>query len=189
MADNAHGLFELDSWLLMNFFRTRRTAAVAWGMIPLALWAGLPSTACVCANGRLKLVCRHVAGGPAGHHAAHLSSAADAGGCHSCCCEGHDAVTEFDSDRDADCCGGGVCCYGASSREAGVGSKACCKPILTAPSVAPESTNVACDQTPALGDLVEDLEPLARASFSRDVAEVDTGPPLDRVIVFRSLLI
>ena len=173
----------------MNFFRTRRSAAVAWGMIPLALWAGLPSTACVCANGQIKLVCRHAAGGSAGQHIAHPSSPADADACHLCCCEGHEAVAELDADHDADCCGAGMCCHGASSDEAGIGSKACCKPVLTAPSVAPESTSVVCDQTPALVGLVEELEPLVRASFSRNVAEVDTGPPLDRVIVFRSLLI
>lgn len=189
MADNAHCPFELESWFSMNFFRTRRSAAVAWGMIPLALWAGLPSTACVCANGQLKLVCRHAAAGATGHHVAHPSSAAEAGDSHSCCCEGHDAVAELDAAHDADCCGGGMCCHGASSDKAGIGSKACCKPVLTAPSLAPESTSVVCDQTPALLDLVEEREPLVRASFNRDVAEVDTGPPFDRVIVFRSLLI
>lgn len=170
----------------MTFFRTRCSAAIAWGMIPLALWAGLPSTACVCANGQIKLVCRHVA---AGHSTASRFSDDHESECHSCCHEMHEAIAESDSDHEADCCGRGLCCYGAAQGEPGIGSKACCKPILAAPSLAPESATVTCDHPPAFVALVDEIGAIDLPAFAQDVAEVDTGPPLDRVIVFRSLLI
>lgn len=164
----------------MNFRHSRCSVAVAWGMIPLALWAGLPSTACICANGQLKLVCRHSA--PICASDDHESDV------HSCC-EMHEANAESDSDQEADCCSSGMCCHAAAQGEPGIGSKACCKPILAAPSLASESANVSCDQAPAAVALVVEIGALECPAFARDVAEVDTGPPLDRVIVFRSLLI
>jgi hypothetical protein len=163
--------------LAMTFFRTRLSAAIAWAMIPLAAWAGMPSTGCVCANGHLKLFCQHLlremhAAG--GHNTA----------CGSDCCE---AVA--DQDHDADCCGGGFCCHGPQSAKPGIGSKSCCNPILTAPSVAPQTVTVPCDQVPAVVTVALEIGAIVHPSFAFDAADVDTGPPLDRVIVFRSLLI
>lgn len=172
----------------MSLFRTRWSAAIAWGMIPLAIWAGLPSTACVCANGQLKLVCRHAAG-VRDYSVANQSSADHDDGCHSSCCETHSDIAEVDLDHDADCCSSGSGCHSAVSGKAGVGSKACCKPVLTAPSVASKLASVSYDQAPAVVALVEEIAAPACPSFTHDVAEFDTGPPLDRVIVFRSLLI
>lgn len=148
-------------------------------MIPLAVWAGMPSTACVCANGHVKLFCQQ---GSAAQHAASHHTA-----CSSNCC-GHDEA-EADSDLDTDCCGGGFCCHGANAGKAGISSKAYCKPVLTAPSVAPETVSVPLNQSPAIAAVVEQVGALVRPSFTADVAEFNTGPPLDRVIVFRSLLI
>ena len=174
----------------MSFSRTRWSAAIAWGMIPLAIWAGLPSTACVCANGQLKLVCRHAAGGSVKDHSIASQSSSDhEDGCHSSCCETHSDIAEVDLDHDADCCSSGSCCHSAASGVSGAGSKACCKPILTAPSVAPELASGPCDQTLAVVSVVDEAGAPASPSLTQDVAELDTGPPLDRVIVFRALLI
>ena len=37
--------------------KSRLSGLVSWGLIGLALWMGLPSTACRCANGAVKLFC------------------------------------------------------------------------------------------------------------------------------------
>jgi hypothetical protein len=143
-------------------------------MIPLAAWAGLPSTACVCSDGRLKLFCGHpLKADSVDHHT----------GCAANCCGDNEVVK---GSSESDCCGGGFCDHGGKS---GVGSKSCCNPILTAPSVAPQTASVPCDQAPAIVAAVEEVGALVHPSFSPDVAEFNTGPPLDRVIVFRSLLI
>lgn len=164
----------------MSFFRTRLSAAVAWGMIPLALWAGMPSTACVCANGHLKLFCQHLLGGKTHHETADHEA-----GCNSSCC-GADLA---EADAASDCCGGGFCCHGAYSGKPGIGSKTCCQPILTAPSAAPKMVSVPCDQVQVMVTVVHEIGAIVHPSFVIDAAEFDTGPPLDRVIVFRSLLI
>lgn len=163
----------------MSTLRRRLSAAVAWAMIPLAAWAGLPSTACVCASGHVKLFCAHGAGVAKPHdHQAAL-------GCASSCCDWAYA----DCEHDSDCCGSGFCCHGAKSESASVASKACCKPILSAPSVAPRTVSLPCDQAQAVVTVVQEIGALVHPSFIADLAEINTGPPLDRVIVFRSLLI
>lgn len=166
----------------MSFFRTRLSAAVAWGMIPLALWSGMPSTACVCANGHIKLFCQQLLGGAQSHLAAGLLN-----GCKSTCCSHEAQLAE--AKQTSDCCGGGFCCHGAPSAKAGLGSKGCCKPILTAPSVAPQIASVPCDQAPGLAAVVREIGAIVHPAIAFEPAEFDTGPPLDRVIVFRSLLI
>jgi hypothetical protein len=98
-------------------------------------------------------------------------------------------LAEADSDHDADCCGGGFCRHDAASGGTGIGSKACCKPILSAPGAAPEIVSVSCDQAPAIVAVVEEIGAIVHPSFAPEAAEFDTGPPLDRVIAFRSLLI
>ena len=166
----------------MSFLPTRLSTAVAWAMIPVAAWAGMPSTACVCANGHVKLFCAHGAAIAKPHdHQAAL-------GCMSSCCTSG-AYADADCEHDADCCGGGYCCHGAKAGTSDVSSKACCRPILTAPSVAPQTFSVPSEQAPAVIVVAEEIGTLAHPSFIADLAEINTGPPLDRVIVFRSLLI
>lgn len=165
----------------MSRFRSRLSAAIAWAMMPLAVWAGMPSTGCVCANGHIKLFCQHSAGSSG--HARHDSSGSGTG-----CCASEDAV-ECDHDHGTDCCGTGDCCHSAKSAASGIASKACCKPILTAPIVAPQMVSVPQDQAPAIVAAVQDVGALVRPAFVVEVDEFNTGPPLDRVIVFRSLLI
>lgn len=169
----------------MRSSRTRLSAGIAWGMIPLALWAGLPSTACLCANGQLKLICRHLPAGETSH----------AGGVHhanpasSCCHSDADLSEPHADEAHADCCGAGPGDRDPTPSGSGVASKAGCKPILTAPSAAPKLAKSACDRSLVVQAVVERQGALTRPLFALDAAELDTGPPLDRVIVFRSLLI
>lgn len=156
----------------MAFFRTRLSAAVAWAMIPLAAWAGMPSTGCVCANGHLKLFCQHSLG------AKQPTTLGCTAGCGT-----HEA------EQDVDCCGGGHCCHGADLAKSGIGAKSCCNPILSSPSVAPQTASIPADHAPAIVATAPEIGTLVHPSFILDVAEFNTGPPLDRVIVFRSLLI
>jgi hypothetical protein len=135
----------------------------------------------VCANGHVKLFCAH--GSPAALPHEHKHAAP----CGHCC--GSANTADADLEHDADCCGGGFCCHGSQPETTGIGSKACCKPILTAPSVAPQIASVPSDQTPAIVAVAQEIGTLAHPVFIADLAELNTGPPLDRVIVFRSLLI
>ena len=169
------------SRLAMTYFRTPLSAAIAWVMIPLAAWAGMPSRACVCANGHVKLFCAHTSRAVTPHEDEHAAA------CGHCC--GSANAAEADAEHDADCCGSGFCCHGAKPGMAGIGAKACCKPILTAPSAAPKVVSVNCDQAPAVVAVAYVVGARVHSSFRMDVAEFDTGPPLDRIIVFRSLLI
>lgn len=165
----------------MSLLRPRMSAALAWAMIPLAAWTGMPSTACVCSNGQLKLFC--------GHRAAHDESDDVHGqgdGCIANCC-GHHGLA--DVDHSSDCCGGGLCAHGGPSDDPSAGSKACCNPVLTAPSLAPQTTSIPCDQVSTAVVAIEQLGALVGPSFIPVAVEFNTGPPLDRVIVFRALLI
>ena len=169
-----------DLAIAMHVARSYRLNLIAWGMIPLAAWAGLPSTACLCADGGIKLVCSHPG---CSEHAGHEYEA----GSGSHCC-GADAALEADpSVEHADCCGAAE--HDSDEHRDGVHAKAGCTPILMAPSVAPKGASTACDSAPAIVVAAPDLAAPAAVCLPRDVAELDTGPPLDRVIVFRSLLI
>ena len=161
----------------MSRFRRRFSAAIAWAMMPLAAWAGMPSTGCVCANGHVKLFCQHSAAN--GHNEHHSTGESW------CCADEHIA----DCGHDGDCCGTGDCCRNPESAASGITSKACCKPILTAPIVVPKVASIPLDQAPAVLADVQDVGVLVRQAFIADVPEFNTGPPVDRVIVFRSLLI
>lgn len=167
----------------MKFIRTQLSAAVAWAMIPLAAWAGMPTTACVCANGHVKFFCQHALGGASGKSDESCRT--------NCCASATGLADEHDADceHDGDCCGGGFCCHGSQSAQPGVGSKACCKPILSSPSVAPKTVSAPSDHAAALAVVVPEVGALIHPTYVAAVAVFDTGPPLDRVIVFRTLLI
>lgn len=53
----------------------------------------------------------------------------------------------------------------------------------------PQIASVPGDQAPAVIALAHHADAHVHASFAAEAAELNTGPPLDRVIVFRSLLI
>lgn len=155
----------------MTAFRTRLSAAVVWGMIPLAAWASMPSTACVCSNGHVKLFCEYLLA---------WKQANPSGGASSCCA--HEAAED-----NTDCCG--ACSRGGKSVTPGIASKSCCNPIVTLPSVPPQTASVPCDGLPAVATAAEQVGALVHPSFISVPTDLDTGPPLDRVIAFRSLLI
>lgn len=157
--------------------RSSFSAVIAWGMIPLATWAGMPSTGCVCANGQVKLFCGHSSGN--GQHQRHSAT-----NCAASCCGTHES-----EEHDADCCGGGFCCHGSTSEKASVTGKTCCTPILSAPSMAPQTCGVIFHEASLLVAVAEDIGVSATSSYSAELAEINTGPPFDRVIIFRSLLI
>jgi hypothetical protein len=155
----------------MTAVRKRLSTATAWAMIPLAAWAGMPSTACICSNGRVKLFCQHLLGWKQANPPA----------CASDCCA-HKAAED-----PSDCCS--ACSYGVESDVPGVGSKSCCNPVVTSPSVPPETVSIPCHCLPAVVAAVERIGATVRPSVISEPTDLDTGPPLDRVIVFRALLI
>lgn len=65
----------------MNYLRSRLSSYIACAMIPLALWAGMPSVGCICADGQHKLFCFHTSA---------EAYCCDHGGQHDhdCCAEG-----------------------------------------------------------------------------------------------------
>lgn len=161
----------------MSWLRKRLSVPITWGMIPLALWAGMPSAACRCANGQVKFFCKNALG------------ANDCPGPRRASARGGEATDfQWDAAANNDCCGGGSCRHVDRSTGPGVTSKNCCKPIVTAPNLAPETVKLPCGQTPLFFQSERPAESPPFALIA-DVAEVDTGPPLDRVVFFRSLLI
>lgn len=148
----------------------------AWAMIPLAVLAGRPSTGCLCADGRHKEFC---SGGTAsGSGDAHKPQEQ-----HACCCRAGMAACESSQHHEHDCRGGG--------RGKGVsqGGGCHCTPLFNvAGSVSKTAGKIAGPgliawQTPpnALG--------IHLVSVGALPLERTTGPPVDRVIVLRCLLI
>ena len=168
------------SAVAMHIARSYRSTLIVWGMIPLAAWAGAPSTACLCADGGIKLVCSHPGCGAHDEHE-HDSH------CHSHCCGAGAALEADRSVEHADCCGAGE--HDSGEDRDGVHAKTGCTPILMAPSLAPKVATATCDSAPAIVVAAPEIAAPAAVRHARDVAEHDTGPPLDRVILFRSLLI
>lgn len=158
----------------------RRSALVAWAMVPVAALASFPSTACVCANGRVKLVCAHSASCAPHDHEGPCGTS-------SCC-----GSAEVDSAGEPDCCGGGICCRGAKSGNTAntwiTTPVPSCQPISSLPGVASEDAFADFSAAIALTIICREIAPTP-SFWVADVAELNTGPPLDRVIVFRSLLI
>src|SRR5487761_1114743 len=162
----------------MNRIRTQLSAVVVWGMIPLAVFAGLPSTGCLCANGQFKFFCAHRCSSPtrevAGHagYRAHEHAAADG----SCCVA---AVNEHEGD---------CCQHGATLPGDGMQSRSCCQPVFNAPSLSPVAVSAPDDHSPCLTVCLAETGAIAHPAAAPDTAEFDTGPPLDRVVAFRHLL-
>jgi hypothetical protein len=157
-------------------------------MIPLAAWAGLPSTACLCANGGIKLVCSHSRCGANQHAGREDHSALNhRASCCSHCCGASSTIEAAESAEVADCCAG----HDAPdlAHESSIHSKACCKPILSAPSMAPKGAKAPHDATLAIAASDFNLNGAAQTHVHHVAPVFDTGPPPDRVILFRSLLI
>lgn len=165
----------------MNPSRTPLWALVVWGMIPLAAFAGMPSTGCLCANGQFKFFCSH----QYHSHEAH-GGAANTGCCSDhpaaavdCCCE----VTSR-TEQHSDCCQ-----HGATPPGDGLRSQTCCQPVFNAPSMSPVAVSVPCDDAPLLTVCLIETIASGHPAVAPEAGELDTGPPLDRVVAFRHLLI
>ena len=155
----------------MTNIRIRLATATAWAMIPMAAWAGMPRAGCVCSNGTIKLFCQF-----------RLDSKQSAPGkCGSDCCG--QKVT----DDEIDCCA--VCSIRGKSGTPEIASKSCCNPILALPSVPTQKVSAPLGHFPADVIATASAGTLLRSAFITVTAELNTGPPLDRVVVFRSLLI
>lgn len=176
----------------MQLARSRVSAVIVWGMIPLAILAGTPSTGCFCASGRFMLLCAHGQQVVAGPHANHDVAGDD-------CCAGDDFAADDLGGGECQLCStdvhsrgepeGDCCQHGDASPSDGVGSRSCCQPVLNALSMGSAPMSAPADGASAA--VADCFEPPAVAHFSIAAYRVDfdTGPPLDRIIVFRHLLI
>jgi hypothetical protein len=155
----------------MPSLRKLLRAAIVTGMILLAVFGSLPATSCYCADGHLKLFC-------AGHYA---SAQAPAGKSeHSGCCQCGQNADSADS--------GGDCCH---ANKPGKPCGKCCKEISKS-----LTTTVASVSMPALDSHVfavlptEVVVPHAFLSLrNAQLERIESGPPVDLVIVLRTLLI
>jgi len=165
----------------MHFRQNYLCAVVMWGMIPLALFSGLPATGCVCANGQYKLFCA----GALGRFAASsrgpglAEEPSDSSVCPQCSGSTNDRLGEAKHS----------CC--TSAKGEGIPCGKCCQ--LVKQNLATVSAEFAPPVTDAF--VVAILPPALNLSLvvlptiSKHVEQIDTGPPVDRVIVLRCLLI
>lgn len=154
----------------VRIVRNLLSTAIIWGMIPLALAGAMPSTACICANGDVKLFCSHRAAerAPTGH---------------ACCEHGREAAVGS-APAHHDCCN-------TEDDGEGVGAIPChCTPVFVAPATRPIVASVAVDfeltaeaHTPA----IEPLPPISHPAAAFVAHE--TGPPVDLTVTFGRLLI
>ena len=177
----------------MNRLRKQLSSWVVWGMVPLAVWGGTPSTACVCANGRIKLFCSHRCEGGHEH-----SQPADAESCgthqQACCCgdscDDHAASSEaaLDGDGGHDCCNspGGNCQPGS-----GISSRGCCTPVRSLTTTSSQVVKVAAPVELSLATI-----PAPACLFhgghvrgAHSWRQVNTGPPVDLVVTLGHFLI
>ena len=156
--------------------RTRIAALMSWGMIPLALWSGLPTTACQCPDGSIKLFCSGVYQAVIQHASANSKTAAEVRrSVHKNCC--HAKATRPPS-----------CCDHPSSGKPCGKCKAIGRTATTVVElVSPPGFD---DQASGLYALDLSFAPSAQpVIFSRNVELLDTGPPVDLVLVHHSFLI
>jgi hypothetical protein len=170
-------------------------AWVVWGMVPLAVWGGAPSTACICANGRLKLSCSHRCGARHTHEIGEQHGSLEAAvSCgdheHACCCvHAHD-------DHVADCEGAAAhdCCNPTESGGppgTGVSSRGCCKPIgsLVATLSSVVKAVAPVEASPATLDAATYLFHGDQTTTAHSWRGADTGPPVDLVVTLGRFLI
>ncbi|HJT35706.1 MAG TPA: hypothetical protein VJ783_27000 [Pirellulales bacterium] len=158
------------------------SAVVVWGMIPLAVFVGMPSTGCLCANGQFKLFCGH----------RNQSAAVLIGSAHAGCCAAHHA-----DEADCDCClapkaaehQADCCQHGAGLPGEGMQSRTCCQPVFNPVSMSPVAVSAPCDDLLILTVCLIETGAIAYPAVAAEVGEFDTGPPLDRVVAYRHLLI
>lgn len=186
----------------MNVLGKRCSSWVVWGMIPLAVWGGMPSTACVCANGRIKLFCGHRCGadhhhgGPAlansydGHSNPYEGHRSDDGYRQACCCgEVRDEqVARSEGAQEYDCCNSEV--VGGLPGQ-GVSSRGGCTPIGSLVATLPSEVKAPApvEKSPATPQVATGLFHGGYLTASPSSFDSDTGPPVDLVVTLGRFLI
>lgn len=163
----------------MRFRRNHFAAAIMWGMIPLALLGSMPGAGCICANGQYKLFCCAGALGHAGCSAQEGGVTSPSASCTCPFCRG-----EKSASRTAH-----ACCPNGQSQSAPAGK--CCQLVSRSPAV------ISAEVIPPIADAFVvaimpralNLSLVVLPTVSKRVEQIDTGPPVDRVIVLRCLLI
>ena len=165
----------------MSLFRTQLSAFIVWGMIPLAVYAGLPSTGCLCANGQFKFFCSHryqsVAVQVLSGRAAGCAEEQISADC-SCC------SAAIGAEHEDDCCQ-----HGGALPGNGIQSQRCCQPVLSAPNLSWVVVASPSDRSLCLTVCHVETGAIAHSAVAVETIKFDTGPPLDRVVAFRHLLI
>lgn len=171
----------------MSSLRTRLSGAIAWGMIPLAVWSGLPSTGCLCADGVQRLFCPNLHLGVP--RWAGTSPATISGG-EGCCLHPGQPVGR----PPAEClvrshAQQGYCGRCGATRPAG--SRPCCTPTFTAPATMPASAvlPLAAEQGMDLHTAALDVPHTYPAPVASKTVSLDTGPPVDLAITLCRLVI
>jgi len=181
----------------MGSIRSRPSCVVVCGMVLLAVRGGMPSTACICANGRIKLVCSHRCG--TNHH---HGDVADLVGCatdhYSCCCA-ETCDEHLGSRQDAaDCVGGAAvvhdCCNPSGQRGLtgdGISSRGGCSPVASLVTTLSELGKA----TPRIESPLAQVPVATKRFYGGPVAaahyfnEPSTGPPGDLVVTLGRFLI
>lgn len=154
---------------LLTKFRFR--AAVIWLMAPLALWSGLPFSACICADGHYELFC-----------AAHSRQASASAACCSCC------------PTAKSCCKHSTCCAsseGGADRCASNGNS-CCTQVGRVTFVPPASAAAPIMDCHALAIILPVADVTAHMTvrtLASRIFALDTGPPLDLVVTLQRFVI
>jgi hypothetical protein len=185
---------------MRNARRTLRCSTF-WGMIPLALLAGLPTTSCFCADGGFKLFCGgHVAGAQTSASDSHVpSSNAQSGKVAQHCpaCPAKDGAADDSAARasetqtaNGDLALSDSCCSTGQPPVSGSPTE-CCR--LVESTTGTLTSVVPLPDLNALGfaNVVEIVSAprLVAAALARSFDVFEIGPPVDRVIVHCSLLI
>jgi len=163
------------------------TAGMAWLMIPLVVWGGIPAVSCACVNCQCGTTCK-LSGGAAssGTQVSQTKTACCCCGCGHCSCKTGCCC----------CCGGGckatdkestsVCLLGK-----GVGAKPAdsCRLSVSAQVAVQPAVVKAVDQHPLTLDLALPTISYGSNCALRSTGQFNTGPPLDLVVKLRRLVI
>lgn len=162
--------------------KSQISAALVWAMIPLTLFASLPRTGCICANGQHKFFCQR-----------HLTANGN-GRC--CCCYGNPATKSQIADRAKSAPSGQMsCCRRARSQPTSdlpsAHSEPGCRPVLDKPlflTVLKASLDLdRADSMPLF--LAFEPVPVLSTSIVADIHRGELLPPPDLVVTLRILLI
>jgi len=154
--------------------------AVAWAMVPMAMWAGMRVPECQCANGEHRLFCPGALGIHLTQRVAHPAAAPAS----RACCQANNC-SEGRGDE-ASCCNQPGASDSPSNSPCGH-----CQPVPAASATVTGSVAVpALDSAFFVAVVESGLSAFALSPMSARVEmPIETGPPLDRVIVFHCLTI